>query len=57
VIRRVLDHLAGLALRVLLVIALLAVAWWWFAIYDTAKGKCERGDLGACAVYESQQVR
>jgi hypothetical protein len=33
----------------------LAIAWWYFAVYDTAQGKCNRGDLGACVVWQSQQ--
>ena len=29
-------------------------ALWWFTIYDTPRGKCERGDLGACVVWQAQ---
>lgn len=30
-------------------------AVWWFGIYDTAQGRCEREDLGACFVWDMQR--
>lgn len=51
-IARLVGHLAELVARsVLLVVALVALAIvlsWWFGVYDTAQGRCNRGDLGAC---------
>jgi hypothetical protein len=29
---------------------LVAIAAWYFLVYDTAEGKCNRGDYGACLV-------
>ncbi len=29
---------------------------WYFGFYDTAAGKCNRGDLGACVVVAGQQA-
>ncbi len=28
---------------------------WYFAVYDTAEGRCNRGDLGACFVVYAKQ--
>lgn len=36
-----------------LVVAI-GVAIWYFGFYDTAAGRCSRGDLGACVVYYAQ---
>jgi hypothetical protein len=36
---------------------LIVGALWYFLIYDTAEGKCRRGDLGACVVWQSEQGR
>ena len=41
-------------LFVVAVVAVVAGAW-YFGVYDTAAGKCNRGDLGACVVAEAQQ--
>ena len=30
---------------------------WYFTIYDTAMGKCDRGDVGACVIWQAQQRR
>lgn len=30
---------------------------WYFLVYDTAEGKCNRGDLGACAVVAAQHAQ
>ena len=38
-----------------IVVVVIAVAVWFFAVYDTAAGRCSRGDLGACTVLELQQ--
>jgi hypothetical protein len=32
---------------------LLALGFWFFTIYDTAKGKCQRGDVNACIVWQA----
>ena len=32
----------------------MAIGFWYFAVYDTAKGKCQRGDVNACIVWEQQ---
>lgn len=38
------------------VLALVAAGLiWYFAVYDTAENKCQRGDLGACLVVAGQQ--
>lgn len=37
------------------VLVLAVVAVWYFAVYDTAEGKCNRGDLGACMVVLAKQ--
>jgi hypothetical protein len=42
------------AVIVLVVVA--SLGFWYFGIYDTAAGKCNRGDLGACLVYEAQHA-
>lgn len=43
---------------ILLGVALLFVgALWYFLVYDTAEGKCNRGDIGACVVWQSEQGR
>ncbi len=52
-----LEHIARAISRVVLFIVVAAILLWWFTIYDTARGRCERGDLGACIVWESQQSR
>lgn len=28
--------------------------YWYLNVYDTAQGKCQRGDLGACLVWQAQ---
>jgi hypothetical protein len=52
-------HIGSLLERALLLIAVTAVVGavllWYFGVYDTAKGKCDRGDPGACAVWTMQQ--
>ncbi len=30
---------------------------WYFGVYDTAQGKCNRGDMGACLVLAAQQAQ
>ncbi len=45
--RVVLITFAGVALVLGLV--------WYFAVYDTAEGRCNRGDLGACFVVYAKQ--
>jgi hypothetical protein len=45
----------GALCSVLLVVAIAAGGWWYITYYDTAVNKCNRGDLGACVVYEAQQ--
>lgn len=30
---------------------------WYFLVYDTAEGKCNRGDLGACAVVAAEHAQ
>lgn len=44
-------------LGILIVLVVGAGAAWYFLIYDTAAGRCNRGDLGACIVWEAQQQR
>lgn len=40
-----------------IVVAIAVVAgYWFFTYYDTAVGKCNRGDLGACTVVSAQQA-
>ncbi len=48
------DELAtGLAI-VFVMVAVVAVLLWYFNVYDTAAGKCHRGDLEACTVLQLQ---
>lgn len=35
---------------------LLAGVWWYLSVYDTAAGKCDRGDAEACAVLASRRT-
>jgi hypothetical protein len=37
-------------------LAVVAGVIWYFAVYDTAQNKCDRGDLGACMVVAGQQA-
>lgn len=34
-----------------------AIAVFYFGVYDTAAGRCGRGDVSACAVVEAQTLR
>ena len=52
--RRLWRHLVYALARVALLVIIVAAALWWFTIYDTPRGKCERGDLGACVVWQAQ---
>jgi hypothetical protein len=47
------DILRGL----LLAAAVVGGLAWYFLVYDTAEGKCNRGDLGACAVVAAQHAQ
>jgi hypothetical protein len=49
VLRRGFWELAAAALVVV------AIVIWYTQVWDTPKGKCERGDLGACIVWQAQQ--
>ena len=51
VAREVLRVLAAFGMVLVVVIG----AWWFFNVYDTAEGRCGRGDLGACIVPQGQQ--
>ncbi len=42
-------------LAVVLGVSVAAGGFWYFTVYDTAQGKCQRGDLNACIVLEAQQ--
>jgi hypothetical protein len=45
--------------EILFFLALGAIVYgaiWYFTVYDTAQGRCQRGDLGACAVVVANQV-
>jgi ABC-type Na+ efflux pump permease subunit len=37
-----------LLVTAVVVLALAAAAWFYLAVYDTADGKCHRGDASAC---------
>ena len=41
---------------VLLVVVIGAIAAFYFGVYDTARGRCSRGDFGACAVIPIQAI-
>jgi hypothetical protein len=43
------------AAALVLVVAIVA-GFWYFTVYDTAAGKCDRGDIQACAVVASRQT-
>ena len=51
----VIDSIATFVAVFLVGLAVLAVLLWYFTIYDTAKGKCQRGDVNACIVWQAQQ--
>jgi hypothetical protein len=36
-------------------LALVGAAWFYLTVYDTAEGRCHRGDVGACAVWQSSR--
>lgn len=55
--RRAWRHLVFVLARLAILVILVAGAWWWFGVYDTARGRCERGDLGACIVWDAQERR
>lgn len=38
------------------ILAVVAAAVWWVGVYDTAEGRCDRGDFGACVVLEAQRA-
>jgi len=38
----------------LVVVVVIGGLIWYFGFYDTATGRCSRGDLGACIVSEAQ---
>jgi len=39
-----------------LLLVVIGVLVWYFGYYDTAQGKCNRGDFGACLVVAGQQA-
>jgi 4-amino-4-deoxy-L-arabinose transferase-like glycosyltransferase len=41
----------------LLAAAVLVAVGWYFLVYDTAEGKCNRGDLGACVVAGQHRIQ
>jgi len=45
------------ALLILAAIGIAAVGWFYVAVWDTAQGKCRRGDIGACFVWEAQEAQ
>jgi hypothetical protein len=44
-----------LPLGILGALLVLGIGFWYFGIYDTAEGRCNRGDLGACFVLYAKQ--
>jgi len=58
ILRAVARHLGALLARTVLFVAAAIVVggalFWYFGVYDTAKGKCDRGDLNACFVWQAQ---
>jgi hypothetical protein len=48
------NDLADIVLGVFVVVAIAAAVIWYLTIYDTAKGKCERGDVNACIIWQAQ---
>jgi hypothetical protein len=43
-----------IAIASVIVFVLVVGLIWYFGFYDTAEGRCSRGDLGACLVYYAQ---
>jgi hypothetical protein len=39
------------------ILFIIVAAWWYFFVFDTAQGKCGRGDYGACVVWQAQQAQ
>jgi hypothetical protein len=58
ILRAVARHLGDLVARTVLFIAVAVVVggalFWYFAVYDSASGRCDRGDLGACMVVQGR---
>jgi hypothetical protein len=44
-------------LALLLTVGLILGAFWYFTVYDTAQGKCGRGDPAACWIWQQQQTQ
>jgi hypothetical protein len=49
------DKIVNIIADVMVVVAVLAVLGWYFMIYDTAQGKCQRGDPGACVIWQASR--
>ena len=49
---RVLGHLARLLLNMLVSLVILGALVFYFGYWETPRGRCDRGDLGACIVHE-----
>ena len=47
------DRILNLVADVMVVVAVVAVLWWYLTVYDTAQGKCQRGDPAACVVWQA----
>ncbi|MGD0020488.1 MAG: hypothetical protein ABSD62_14695 [Candidatus Limnocylindrales bacterium] len=46
---------AGRGILVAMVLAaVIGGGWWYMNVYDTAAAKCQRGDFGACLVYQAE---
>ena len=50
------EQIEIIAVAVAIVVVLAVVGLWYFKVYDTAAGKCNRGDVGACMVWQAQQT-
>ena len=37
--------------------AILYGLWWYVTVYDSAQGRCQRGDVGACVVVVANQLQ
>jgi len=48
------SNTAAIVVAVVAVFVVIVGLIWYFGFYDTAAGRCNRGDLGACLVYYAQ---
>jgi len=55
-VRAVIDFLDEYIFFFLAVAAVTLAVVWYLNVYDTAQGKCQRGDPQACLIWQAQQA-